>query len=386
MPDTVTPWHLDIPQAELDDLRDRLNRTRWPEAATASGWAQGVPLDYLRDLCSYWANEYDWRATERRLNAFPQFRTEIDGIGVHFQHVRSPHPGALPLVLTHGWPGSIIEFQKVIGPLTDPVAHGGDAADAFHVVCPSLPGYGFSDKPAATGWTIGRIARAWAALMARLGYDRFGAQGSDWGSSVTTLLAQHDPAHVAGIHLAPPIAGPVPAADGRFTDAEVAGLTRLKERQQAEAGYTAQQATRPQTLGYGLVDSPAALCAWLVEKFWSWADHDGDLSEVLSNDELLDNVMLYWLPGTGASAARLYWESIQQVMGWFTAGYESTVDVPVGASVFPAEVPLPSRRWAERRFTDIRFWHELERGGHFGAFERPGDFVDDVRAFFRLVR
>jgi epoxide hydrolase len=382
----VRPFRLEVPEAQLQDLRDRLTRTRWPEAATVGDWSQGVPLTYLRDLCRYWADDYDWRATETRLNRLGQSRTDLDGLGIHFLHVRSPHPEALPLVLTHGWPGSVIEFLKVIGPLTDPVAHGGEAADAFHVVCPSLPGYGFSDKPGRPGWGVERIARAWAALMARLGYGRYGAQGSDWGTSVSASLGQQDPQHVAGIHLTPPLAPPDPATFGDLTERERAAIDDLERAAAEESGYSTEQATRPQTVGYGLVDSPAGLCAWIIEKFWSWTDCDGHPENVLSRDELLDNLMLYWLPGTGASSARLYWESIAQVNRVLTGPVTDQVLVPTGCSVFPRELQRPSRRWAERRFPDIRWWNEPDRGGHFAAFEQPALFVDEVRSFFRLVR
>jgi len=311
--DEVAPFRVDIPQDTLGDLRARLAGTRWPEAETVSDWSQGVPLGYLRELCRHWADGYDWRATEARLNRLPQFRTRIDGLGIHLIHVRSPHPDALPLVMTHGWPGSVVEFLKVIGPLTDPTAHGGDAGDAFHLVIPSLPGYGFSDRPTQPGWGVERIAGAWAELMARLGYRRYGAQGGDWGTSVSTAIAQLDPEHVAGIHLAPPLAPPDPATFDDLTDRERAALASLEQAAEWESGYSQEHATRPQTIGYALVDSPAALCAWIVEKFWAWTDHDGRLESVLTRDELLDNVMLYWLPGTGASSARLYWESIRQV-------------------------------------------------------------------------
>ncbi len=382
----VTPFHLHVPEADLRDLRDRLARTRWPEKETVDDWSQGVPLAYLRELCRYWAERYDWRATERRLNALPQFRTTIDGLGIHFVHVRSPYEDALPLVLTHGWPGSIVEFLKVIGPLTDPSAHGGDAADAFHVVCPSLPGYGFSDKPAGTGWGVERIAAAWIRLMARLGYDRYGAQGGDWGTSITTSIGQQDPGHVAGIHLMPPLAAPDPATMDNLTDAERAALAALEQAQEWEDGYSLEQSTRPQTIGYGLVDSPALLCAWIVEKFRSWTDCDGHPENALGRDELLDNLMLHWLPGTGASAARLYWESFKQVQRRFADATTDVVTMPTGCSIFPKENPRPSRRWAAKRFTDIRHWNELDRGGHFAAFEQPEAFVDEVRTFFRLVR
>jgi pimeloyl-ACP methyl ester carboxylesterase len=386
MPDEVTPFRVEIAEAALGDLRQRLLRTRWPEAEPVADWSQGVPRGYLRELCHYWADGYDWRATEARLNALPQFRTEIDGLGIHFVHVRSPHPDALPLIITHGWPGSIIEFLKVIGPLTDPTAHGGEAGDAFHVVCPSLPGYGFSDRPARTGWGVERIADAWSVLAGRLGYRRYGAQGSDWGTSITTLLAQQHPEQLAGIHLTPPLAPPDPATFGDLTDRERAAIAALDHAEQWESGYSREQATRPQTIGYALVDSPAALCAWIVEKFWSWTDCDGHPENVLTRDELLDNVMLYWLPGTGASSARLYWESIRRVNEWISGSIHDTVAVPTGCSIFPKELQRPSQRWAEKRFVDIRYWNEPDRGGHFAAFEQPGLFVNEVRSFFRLVR
>lgn len=382
----VIPFRVDVPEAVLADVRRRIARTRWPEPETAEGWSQGVPLSYLQELSAYWADGYDWREVESRLNALPQFITEIDGLPIHFLHVRSPHPDALPLIVTHGWPGSVVEFLKVIGPLTDPVAHGGNAADAFHLVCPSLPGFGFSGKPAQPGWGIERIAAAWAELMARLGYPRYGAQGSDWGTSVSASIGQQDPGHVAGIHLTPPLAPPDPATFGDLTDRERAALAALKHSAEHDSGYSTEHATRPQTIGYGLVDSPVALCAWIIEKFWAWTDCDGHLDNVLTRDELLDNLMLYWLPGTGASSARLYWESMRQVSEWITGQVTDTVTVPAGCSIFPKELQRPSRRWAEKRFTDIRYWNEPAKGGHFAAFEQPGLFVNEVRAFFRLVR
>jgi pimeloyl-ACP methyl ester carboxylesterase len=377
MSDDVTPYRIEVPEADLRDLRERLRRTRWPEAETVDDWSQGTPLSYVQELCGYWAEGYDWRATESRLNRFPQFRTEIDGLGIHFIHARSPHAGALPLVITHGWPGSVVEFHKVIEPLTDPPAHGGDASDAFHVVCPSLPGYGFSDKPARHGWDTGRIAGAW--VMARLGYARYGAQGGDWGAAVTANLGQQEVEHLAGIHLNMAVAAPDQSTFGELTEAEQAALAALKHYQDWDSGYSKEQSTRPQTLGYGLLDSPAGQCAWIVEKFWAWTDCDGHPENVLTRDELLDNVMMYWLPGAGASSARLYWES-------FRRGNLDPVAAPTGVSVFPKEIIRVSRRWAEKRFTDIRYWNELDKGGHFAAFEQPASFVDEVRAFFRLVR
>jgi pimeloyl-ACP methyl ester carboxylesterase len=373
---TITPFRIDVPEAELTDLRERLERTRWPEPEPVDDWSQGVPLAYVRELCDHWAHAYDWRATEARLNELPQFRTEIDGLDIHFIHVRSPRPDALGLILTHGWPGSIVEFLKVIGPLSED----------FHVVCASLPGYGFSDKPAQLGWGIDRIARAWIELMARLGYERYGAQGSDWGTSISTSIAQQDPEHVAGIHLTPPLAPPDRATFDDLTESERAALAAVEHSAKWDSGYSRMHATRPQTIGYSLVDSPAGLCSWIVEKFWAWTDCDGHPENALTRDEMLDDVMLYWLPRTGASSARLYWESIRQVNEWISGTATDTVTVPTGCSIFPKELQRPSRRWAEKRFLDIRHWGEPERGGHFAAFEQPELFVNEVRTFFDHVR
>jgi pimeloyl-ACP methyl ester carboxylesterase len=386
MSDDVTPFRIEIPEADLIDLRDRLERTRWPNAETVRDWSQGVPLAYLQELCRHWAETYDWRETEARLNALPQFRTEIDGLGIHVVHVRSPHADALPLIITHGWPGSIVEFEKVIWPLADPTGHGGDAADAFHLVCPSLPGYGFSDKPAQPGWGVERIAGAWIQLMARLGYGRYGAQGGDWGTSISTSIGQQDPDHLAGIHLTPPLAPADPGTFDDLTERERSALAALEHSREWDSGYSQEHSTRPQTIGYALVDSPAALLAWIVEKFWAWTDCDGHPENVLTRDELLDNVMLYWLPRTGASSARLYWESSRQVDEWISGATTDTVVVPTGCSIFPKELQRPSRRWAEKRFPDIRYWNEPDRGGHFAAFEQPELLVNEVRSFFRLVR
>jgi pimeloyl-ACP methyl ester carboxylesterase len=386
VPEPVTPFRIQTSAAELDDLRTRLQRARWPEKETVDDWSQGVPLDYMRDLCCYWAEGYDWPERERRLNALPQFRTEIDGLGIHFVHVRSPHAEALPLVMTHGWPGSIVEFAQVIGPLTDPVAHGADPSDAFHVVCPSLPGYGFSDQPREPGWGIERIGRTWTALMERLGYRRFAAEGSDWGTSITTCIGQQAPEQVIGLHLVPPLAPPDPTTFDDLSERERSALESLRRSVEVGSGYSNEHATRPQTIGYALVDSPIALCAWVVEKFWSWTDHGGDLESVIGRDKLLDNLMLYWLPRSGASSARLYWESIRRVNEWISGEVTDTVSVPVGCSIFPKELQRPSRRWAERRFTDIRYWSEPESGGHFAAFEQPSLFVDEVRRCFRTIR
>ncbi|UGQ13123.1 epoxide hydrolase [Yinghuangia sp. ASG 101] len=377
--DDVTEFQISVPEAELVDLRERLARTRWPEAETAGDWAQGAPLAYVREVARYWAEEYDWRAAEARLAAYPHFRTEIDGLGFHFVHARSPHPDALPLVLTHGWPGSVVEFLDALGPLTDPTAHGGDAADAFHVVCPSLPGYGFSDKPAASGWNVERVGAAWVALMDRLGYARFGAQGGDWGAMVTVAVTRAGGDRVAGIHLNMPLVVPDSETFADLTPSEQGILKDLGYHREQGTGYSKIQSTRPQTLGYGLADSPVGQLAWILEKFREWTDCDGHPENALTRDRMLDNITLYWLTGTAASSARLYWES-------FRSPDFGVVDAPAGCSVFPREIARASRRWAEKRFTDLRYWNEPDRGGHFAAFEQPELFVEEVRRFFRLVR
>ncbi|MGH7289553.1 MAG: epoxide hydrolase family protein [Myxococcota bacterium] len=379
MSDRNDPFRIAASEADLDDLKRRLRATRWPDREAVDDWSQGIPLAYVQDVCAYWAEKYDWRAREARLNRFPQFKTEIDGLGIHLAQVRSPHADALPLVITHGWPGSIVEFHKVIEPLTNPTAHGGEARDAFHVVCPSLPGYGFSDKPKKNGWNVQRIADAWAQLMPRLGYARYVAQGGDWGAMVTTCIGIQDPAHCAGIHLNMPIAPPDPASMSDLTDKEKAALAGMQHYNDWDSGYSKQQSTRPQTVGYGLVDSPAGQAAWILEKFWAWTDCNGHPENALTRDELLDNVMLYWLPGTGASSARLYWESFRNLN-------LDPVTVPVGCSIFPKEIFRTSRRWAEKRFSKLVHFNELEKGGHFAAFEQPELYVREVRSCFRQVR
>lgn len=379
MTDAVHPFRIEVPDADLDDLRGRLVRTRWPDREPVADWSQGVPLEYLTQLCRHWATEYDWRATESRLNELPQVSTTIDGLRIHALHIRSPHRDATPLVLTHGWPGSFLEFEATVAPLTDPVAHGGAAKDAVHLVVPSLPGYGFSAKPTERGWGIHRIARAWTELMTRLGYDRFVAAGSDWGTSISTSIALQRPERLLGLHLVPPLAPPARDADDLTAD-ERDALADLDERSRTGSAYSGVHATVPQTLGYSLLDSPAGLCAWIVEKIWAWADHDGDLEAVIARDRILDNISLYWLTGTAASSARLYWESIAEVSRWFSDGTDDIIDVPTAATVFPAEVPRPSRRWAARRFTDVIHWGRPERGGHFGAWEQPEAFIAEIRA------
>ncbi|HEY1590616.1 MAG TPA: alpha/beta fold hydrolase [Solirubrobacteraceae bacterium] len=363
---TMTRFRIEIPDAQLDDLHDRLARTRWPDAETVDDWSQGIPRAYVQELCDHWRTGYDWRATEARLNAIPQFKTEIDGLNIHFLHLRSERANALPLILTHGWPGSVLEFMKVIEPLSQD----------FDVVVPSLPGYGFSDRPARPGWGTPAIAAAWAELMARLGYERYGAHGGDWGSPITMHLGARDPEHVAGIHLTMPVVPPAVFGElGELTEAELALLARFAEYRKSGSGYSKQQSTRPQTLGYGLVDSPAGQCAWIVEKFREWTDCDGDPENILSKDELLDNVMLYWLPGAGASSARLYWES-------FHDRNVPKPGVPTACSSFPKEIIRIPERAAKLWFTDLRQWRDHDKGGHFAALEQPGPLVDDLRAFF----
>ena len=376
----IMPFTYAAPESALDDLKLRLARARFPERETVSDWSQGVPLAKLRALVAYWRTDYDWRRCEAVLNGFGQYRTEIDGLDIHFLHIRSGHPDALPIIITHGWPGSVIEFLKVIGPLTDPTAHGGEARDAFHVVAPSLPGFGFSDKPRERGWNSDRIARAWAELMRRLGYDRYVAQGGDWGADVTTRLAQQRPAGLAGIHLNMPFAIPEPLPTEGLSAAEQRAVEALARFQTDGSGYFLQQATRPQTIGYALTDSPAGQAAWIYEKFHAWTDNDGDPESALTRDEMLDIITLYWLTETAASSARIYFEN--EAVG----GYGGVVDIPVGCSIFPREIFPAPRSWAEQFYPNLIHWNELERGGHFAAFEQPALFTQELRACFRSLR
>lgn len=365
----ITPFRIAVPDAALADLQDRLERTRLPEAECVDDWSQGIPLAYTRELADYWRTEYDWRAREAALNRFDQFTTEIDGLDIHFIHQRSPREDAFPLLITHGWPGSVVEFHKVIEPLT---------AAGFHVVCPSLPGYGFSGKPTTTGWGVDKIAEAWDTLMVRLGYERYGAQGGDWGSAVTTQIGRNR-GHCVAIHTNMPIAQPSREDLAELSDEERDVLAAAEHYRKWDSGYMKQQSTRPQTLGYGLVDSPVAQLAWIVEKFWSWMDCDGHPENVLTRDELLDNVMLYWLNAAGASSARLYWESGKSF------GNGERVELPTGVAVFPKEIMRAPRHWCERNYNVIRYT-AMPRGGHFAAFEQPELFTGEVTAFFDTVR
>ena len=374
----IRPFTIAVPDADIDDLRRRLAATRWPEAEAVDDLTQGIPLAYVQDVCGYWRDGYDWRRCEAALNAHPNFIVEIDGLDIHFQHVRSPHDDATPLVLTHGWPGSIVEFQKVIGPLTDPTAHGGTADDAFHLVIPSLPGYGWSGKPTAAGWGVERIATAWHELMTALGYGSFVAQGGDWGSAVTTMIGAQDLGGCTAIHTNMPTVRPTADLLTDLTPQEQQAIEAAKFYQDWDSGYSKQQSTRPQTLGYGLVDSPAGQAAWILEKFWRWTDCGDHIENALTRDELLDNVSVYWFTATAASSARLYWES-------FGKFREGLVTMPTGCSIYPHEIIRSSRRWAESKYTDIRYWNELDRGGHFAAFEQPELFVSEMRAAFAVL-
>ena len=338
----------------------------------------GHPACLTRELATYWADDYDWRTRERALNRFDQFTTEIDGLPIHFIHQRSPHEQAFPLVITHGWPGSIVEFHKVIEPLTDPTRFGGRAEDAFHVVCPTLPGYGFSGKPAATGWGTEKVAEAWETLMTRLGYERYGAQGGDWGAAVTTAIGVNG-GHCAGIHLNMPLGRPTSLENP--TAEEQDALAALAHYEKWDSGYSKQQSARPQTLGYGLTDSPAGQLAWIVEKFWAWTDCDGHPENVLTRDEMLDNVMLYWLTASAASSARLYWQSF----GNSPLLKHGRVELPTGVASFPKEILRVPRNWCESRY-NITHWTNMPRGGHFAALEEPELFVEELRAFFGQYR
>ena len=375
----ISPFVISISDQQITDLNNRIANTRWPDAETAADWNQGVPLAYVKELVQYWGEQYDQQRLANRLNAFDNFKTNLLGLNIHFMHIRSSNPNARPLLLTHGWPGSVVEFLKVIGPLTEPQEHGGKADDAFHLVIPSLPGYGFSDKPQATGWGVEKIAEAWSALMARLGYSQYFAQGGDWGSVITSYVARQDPEHCLGIHINMGIVAPDPNAEN-LTANELSIMAGWKYYQDWDSGYSKQQATRPQTLGYGLVDSPSGQAAWIVEKFYQWMDCDGHPENIVSRDELLDNIMVYWLTGSGASSARLYWESFGG-----GEGREQPVSIPMGATISTKDIFRTSERFASRVFTNIVYWKDKEEGGHFAAFEQPNAFVSELRECFGVM-
>ncbi|MGW5919505.1 epoxide hydrolase family protein [Nocardia fluminea] len=379
MSEAITPFRIDVPQSQLDDLHRRLDDTRWPDGVTGVGWAQGIPLDYTRELVRYWRTTYDWRAQERRLNTYPQFRTEIDGHAVHFLHVRSAEPGAMPLILTHGWPGSIVEFLDVIGPLTDPVAHGGRAEDAFDVVVPTVPGFGLSGP--AIGWSTSRAARAWAELMRRLGYERYAAHGEDTGAAISRELAVIDSEHLVALHVTMIASATVTSETADLDDPAEKRALQLAQRAQYELGaYAILQATRPQTLSYALADSPVGQLAWIVERFKDWTDSADVPEDAVDRDTMLTNVMIYWLNGTAGSSARYYYE------GAATWGKpEPAIEVPVAVAVLPYDLGVPVRRIAERNHNIVR-WTEFDRGGHFAAMEEPDLITDDLRATFRDYR
>jgi len=387
--DAIRPFHIDVPQADLDDLRSRVNRTRWPDRETVFDQSQGVPLARMQSLARYWGTEYDWRPVEAKLNALPQFITRIDGLDIQFAHVRSRYPNALPLIMTHGWPGSVLELLKVVGPLTDPVAHGGRAEDAFDLVLPSMPGYGFSERPRGIGWGPDRIARAWAVLMRRLGYSRYVSQGGDWGSVVSDAMARQAPPGLLGIHVNMPATVPPdvaralnngdPAPAG-LSKAEIAAFDQLDNFYRKNTGYSAMMVTRPQTVGYGLSDSPAGLAAWMYDKFTQWTYSGGQPERVLTRDEMLDDITLYWLTNTAVSSARLYWEN--------DANNFNAVDIsiPAAVTVFPGEIYRAPRSWAERSYRNLIYWNEVDKGGHFAAWEQPDLFSRELRAAFRPLR
>ncbi|WP_036165962.1 epoxide hydrolase family protein [Massilia sp. 9096] len=384
MSDAVRPFQLSIPQEQLDDLQVRLERTRWPDPETVDDASQGPQLANIQALVRRWRDGYDWRRCERMLNAFGQYHTQIDGLDIHFLHIRSPNPDAIPLLLTHGWPGSVLEFRDVIGPLSDPAAHGGSADDAFHLVIPSLPGFGFSGQPTTSGWSVGRIAGAWITLMQRLGYTRWAAQGGDWGAAITTTLGYMAPESLIGIHLNMAMFQPTEQERAAASADEQAMLDDAGRYEQEFSGYYKLQSTRPQSVAFSLADSPAGLAAWIYALFQDVSDNDGDVEAVFELDHLIDDIMLYWLPNTGASSARLYWETMQSMR---QGGMPSApMTTPAGISMFPHEQIRLSKRWAERRFAKLVHFNELPRGGHFAALEQPAAFAQEVRASFRFAR
>ena len=394
----IRPFHIHIPDKALDDLRERLVATRWPDQETVADPSQGVQLAKLQQLVRYWGSGYDWRKAEAKLNALPQFTTNIDGVDIYFIHVRSRHKNALPLLITHGWPGSVFEFLKVIGPLTDPTAYGGRAEDAFDVVIPAIPGYGFSGKPTGTGWDPDHIARAWAELMQRLGYTHYVAQGGDWGAPITSAMARQASPGLLGIHLnlpatVPPevsaalaVGGPAPAGLSEQERAVFESL--LTYAKKGNSSYNAMMTARPQTIGYALTDSPAGLAAWMLVHpgFAQWTYGDGDPEKSLTNDEVLDDITLYWLTNTAASSARLYWENGGQSVILAAAQKTADISLPVAITVFPGEIYRAPETWARRAYRNLIYFHEVDKGGHFAAWEQPEVFSDELRTAFRPLR
>jgi pimeloyl-ACP methyl ester carboxylesterase len=380
----IEPFHLELPNAVLADLRTRLHATRWPERETVDDVSQGPQLDKIQALCTYWANDYDWRACEALLNDFGQYTTIINELSIHFLHVRSPEPDALPLLMSHGWPGSVLEFRKLIGPLTDPRANGGDPGMAFHVIAPSMPGFGFSEKPGRTGWNIDRIADAYITLMDRLGYARWGMQGGDLGCAVSDMIARKAPDVCIGMHLNFAMFPPAPDEIADADTEERAMLASAKQFWDTLSGYAKEQSTRPQTIGYSLADSPAGLAAWIYAMFQDTCGTPGDAEASFTYDELLDNITLYWVTNTGASSARLYWE-LDRMGGPRPGMPDDPISLPAGFTMFPHEHVRKSRRWIERRYSEVIHFAWADHGGHFGALEAPDIMVDEIRATFRVL-
>jgi pimeloyl-ACP methyl ester carboxylesterase len=392
--DAIRPFHIAVPEAQLIELRRRIAATRWPERELVADQSQGVRLDRIEELVRYWGTDYDWRRAEAKLNALPQFVTRLDGLDIQFAHIKSRHPGAMPLLITHGWPGSIFELIKVVGPLTDPTAHGGRAEDAFDLILPSMPGYGFSGKPTATGWGPERIARAWDVLMKRLGYKSYVSQGGDWGSVVASAMARQAPAGLLGIHVNMPATVPADVAKALnngepppagLTDVELAAFHSLDNLYRKGGGYAAMMVTRPQTVGYALADSPAGQAAWIYDKFAAWTFTDGEPERELSKDDMLDDITLYWLTNSATSSAQLYWENNNNN---FNAANQKTAEIslPVAVTVFPGEIYRAPLSWSQKAYRNLIYFHEVDQGGHFAAWEQPELFAHEIRAAFKPLR
>ena len=374
----IRPYTINVADEEIEKLKSRLEISRFPEKETTGDWSQGVPVAYMKNMTDYWLKQYDFKRLETRLNRYENLITEIDGVDIHFMHIKSSNANAKPLLLTHGWPGSVVEFLKVIEGLTEPQSVGGSADDAFHLVIPSLPGFGFSGKPTSTGWGVDKIATAWVTLMGRLGYDSYFAQGGDWGALVTSWVARHDK-NCKGIHLNMVVVPPDSNATD-LTDIEKKALEGWQYYQDWDSGYSKQQSTRPQSIGYGLVDSPVGLAAWIIEKYWAWTDSNGDPENVLTKDEMLDNIMVYWLNAAGASSARIYWESFGGGLG------TEPIATPMGGTDFPREIFRTSERFAKKFYTGLFYWSVRQSGGHFAAFEQPSVYVEEIQSCFRQIR
>lgn len=392
--EAIRPFHISVPQSEINELRQRIKATRWPDKETVADQSQGVKLEKIKNLVNYWGTDYDWRKAEEKLNALPQFVTNIDGLDIQFVHIRSKHKNAMPLIITHGWPGSVFELLKVVGPLTDPTAYGGKAEDAFDLILPSMPGYGFSEKPKGAGWGPERIGSAWDVLMKRLGYKKYVAQGGDWGSVISDAMARQAPEGLLGIHVNMPATVPAdvatalkngePAPAG-LSAKEKAAFTSLNKLYTKGGGYAGMMVTRPQTLGYGLTDSPAGLASFFLDKFNEWTYSGGDAEKSLTKDEMLDDISLYWLTNTANSSAQLYWENNTNN---FNAGEQKTAEIkiPVAVTVFPGEIYQAPKSWTERSYKNLIYFNEVSKGGHFASWEEPQLFAEEMRAAFKSLR